>query len=80
MRLPVQFLDTSVDAFTLLKNLYTSVDAFTLLKNRSCLRVSGIDAVKFLQGLTTNQMNKIERGGEGMLSLFLQSNVSFNRN
>ncbi|KAI8927416.1 hypothetical protein BC831DRAFT_510841 [Entophlyctis helioformis] len=33
-------------------------------------RIDGPDAVKFLQGMVTNQMTRIERGGEGILAAF----------
>ena len=42
---------------------------------KSLYRIHGTDAVKFLQGLVTNQMTKIEKGGEAMLAAFLNPQV-----
>jgi folate-binding Fe-S cluster repair protein YgfZ len=52
-----------------------SLDAYAILSNRSCLQITGSDSFKLLQGLTSNQINKIEKGGDGLLSLFMQANV-----
>lgn len=49
---------------------------FSLLQDRSLVRIKGADATKFLQGLTTNQMTKIERGGDGILTAFLNAQVT----
>ncbi|ORY43789.1 Aminomethyltransferase folate-binding domain-containing protein [Rhizoclosmatium globosum] len=38
---------------------------------RGVVRVAGADAAKFLQGLMTNQIAKIERGGDGLFAAFL---------
>ena len=59
-----------------LLNQMDSADSFALLKGRSTLSISGPDSVKFLQGLTTNQMSKIDKGGDGLLSAFLSPQVS----
>lgn len=45
----------------------------TRLPLRSILSVSGADASKFLQGLITNHMPKVEAGGDGMYACFLSS-------
>ncbi|KAI9208005.1 uncharacterized protein BJ171DRAFT_492338 [Polychytrium aggregatum] len=44
---------------------------YVRLDNRACLEIEGPEAIKFLQGLTTNQMLNIERGGDGVLAAFL---------
>ncbi|KAI8825593.1 uncharacterized protein EV422DRAFT_132638 [Fimicolochytrium jonesii] len=49
----------------------SATDSFTPLPNRGFVAVDGPDAVKFLQGLTTNQMGLIERGGDGVFCAFL---------
>ncbi|TPX32455.1 aminomethyltransferase [Synchytrium microbalum] len=46
-------------------------DRYTLLQNRGFLEIEGADVVKFLQGLITNHMPKIERGGDGFYCAFL---------
>ncbi|KAI8801994.1 hypothetical protein BJ742DRAFT_858726 [Cladochytrium replicatum] len=48
-----------------------SQDFYSRVPRRSLVEVEGQDAVKFLQGLCTNHMPKIERGGDGMYSAFL---------
>ncbi len=50
-------------------------DSYVRLPSRCTLEISGRDAVKFLQGLTTNQMTRIEKGGDGMLCAFLSPQV-----
>ncbi|KAJ3099593.1 Iron-sulfur clusters incorporation protein [Phlyctochytrium planicorne] len=44
-----------------------------MIPKRSVIEVEGRDAVKFLQGLITNQMAKIERGGDGIVAAFLSA-------
>ncbi|KAG0053186.1 ccr4 associated factor [Gryganskiella cystojenkinii] len=44
---------------------------FTHLPTRGLLEIKGKDSSKFLQGLITNQMLKIENGGGGFLAAFL---------
>ncbi|KAJ3403761.1 ccr4 associated factor [Chytriomyces hyalinus] len=41
------------------------------LASRGLVAVAGADAVRFLQGLVTNQMSRVERGGEGVYAGFL---------
>ncbi|GJJ78237.1 transferase CAF17, mitochondrial [Entomortierella parvispora] len=55
-----RFISTQSDAGT-----------FTLLPTRGLLEIKGKDSSKFLQGLITNQMLKIENGGGGFLAAFL---------
>ncbi|KAI9141612.1 hypothetical protein BKA69DRAFT_1019546, partial [Paraphysoderma sedebokerense] len=44
---------------------------FAKVPDRGVILVEGADSVKFLQGLITNHMPKIERGGEGFFAAFL---------
>ncbi|KAJ3161052.1 ccr4 associated factor [Geranomyces michiganensis] len=46
-------------------------DQFAALDGRGFLEVQGVEAIKFLQGLTTNQLTKVERGGDGVFAAFL---------
>ncbi|TPX56347.1 aminomethyltransferase [Powellomyces hirtus] len=46
-------------------------DQFSALPGRGFLEIEGPEAVKFLQGLTTNQISRIERGGDGIFAAFL---------
>ncbi|KAI8915174.1 hypothetical protein DFJ77DRAFT_461565 [Powellomyces hirtus] len=46
-------------------------DQFAALPGRGFLEIEGPEAVKFLQGLTTNQISRIERGGDGIFAAFL---------
>ncbi|KAI9345210.1 hypothetical protein BDR26DRAFT_958274 [Obelidium mucronatum] len=48
-----------------------STGQFARLASRGVLRVSGADAGKFLQGLTTNQLQRLAPGGDGQFSAFL---------
>ncbi|KAJ3196913.1 hypothetical protein HK101_007278 [Irineochytrium annulatum] len=48
-------------------------DRFVKVPGRGVVEIEGPDAVKFLQGLMTNQMTKIERGGDGILAFFLSA-------
>ena len=48
--------------------------ASTRLENRGIIRVTGKDAEKFLNGLTTNNVAKIA-SGDGQRNLFLTPNV-----
>ncbi|KAJ3008841.1 UNVERIFIED_CONTAM: Iron-sulfur clusters incorporation protein [Siphonaria sp. JEL0065] len=45
---------------------------FTQL-TRGVIRVGGADAAKFLQGLTTNQMKRVEAGGDSLFAAFLSA-------
>ncbi|KAI8913359.1 hypothetical protein EDD86DRAFT_235366 [Gorgonomyces haynaldii] len=47
------------------------MNSFARLSNRKLLRVSGQDATKLLQGLVTNQIERIQNGGDGLLACFL---------
>jgi folate-binding Fe-S cluster repair protein YgfZ len=53
-----------------------SKDQFSVVPNRGLIELEGVDTVKFLQGMVTNQMTKIERGGDGILAAFLTAQVS----
>ncbi|KAL1917376.1 uncharacterized protein VTP21DRAFT_5032 [Calcarisporiella thermophila] len=44
------------------------------IPNRAFLQLEGADSVKFLQGLVTNHMPKIENGGAGFFAAFLAPN------
>lgn len=46
---------------------------YAQLGSRKVIKVEGPDAVRFLQGLTTNQMNRIAQGGEGVQTAFLNA-------
>lgn len=46
------------------------------LPTRGLLEIRGKDASKFLQGLVTNHMPRIESGGGGFLAAFLSPKVS----
>ncbi|KAJ3410217.1 Iron-sulfur clusters incorporation protein, partial [Chytridiales sp. JEL 0842] len=48
-------------------------DRYTTVPNRGLIELEGVDAVKFLQGMVTNQMTKVERGGDGILAAFLSA-------
>lgn len=50
-------------------------DKFAKVPDRGVILVEGADSVKFLQGLITNHMPKIERGGEGFFAAFLNPQV-----
>ena len=54
---------------------HAAFNAFAQLNSRALLQVSGIDASKFLQGIITNHMTKLEAGGDGFLCGFLSANV-----
>ncbi len=45
------------------------------LPTRGLLEIRGKDATKFLQGLITNHMPRIEKGGSGFLAAFLSPKV-----
>lgn len=46
------------------------------LPTRGLLQIHGKDASKFLQGLITNHMPRIENGGGGFLAAFLSPKVN----
>ncbi|KAJ1562881.1 ccr4 associated factor, partial [Cladochytrium tenue] len=48
-------------------------DRFARVPGRGVVEVSGPDTVRFLQGLVTNQMARVERGGDGILAAFLNA-------
>ncbi|KAJ3003555.1 ccr4 associated factor, partial [Thoreauomyces humboldtii] len=48
-----------------------SHNRFARLEDRGFVEIEGPEAVKFLQGLTTNQLSRIERGGDGIFAAFL---------
>ncbi|KAI9348949.1 hypothetical protein DFJ73DRAFT_960107 [Zopfochytrium polystomum] len=48
-------------------------DRFARVPHRGVIEIEGADTVKFLQGMVTNQVAKIERGGDGMLAGFLNA-------
>ncbi|KAJ3171232.1 ccr4 associated factor [Geranomyces variabilis] len=65
---------TTPTARTLASDYLCSINAkdqFTVLEGRGFLEVQGVEAIKFLQGLTTNQLTKVERGGDGVFAAFL---------
>ncbi|KAI8619070.1 hypothetical protein BC830DRAFT_1165662 [Chytriomyces sp. MP71] len=43
------------------------------LASRGVILCAGADAVRFLQGLVTNQMSRVERGGDAIFSAFLSA-------
>ena len=53
----------------------SKTSSFVELSHRSTVVITGKDSIKFLQGLTTNQMSKIEKGGDGLYSSFLTPQV-----
>ncbi|TPX45783.1 aminomethyltransferase [Synchytrium endobioticum] len=58
------------DAATYLSETASS-DRHAPIANRGFIQLEGLDVVKFLQGLVTNHMPKIERGGDGFYCAFL---------
>lgn len=54
---------------------YNATDAFVKIESRSFVQIDGPDAVKFLQGMITNHMPKIETGGDGLFTGFLNAQV-----
>nr|KAJ3422511.1 ccr4 associated factor [Polyrhizophydium stewartii] len=48
-------------------------DVFARLDGRAVVRIDGPDSVPFLQGMVTNQMTLVERGGAGILAAFLNA-------
>ena len=48
-----------------------SSDRYAHIPGRGFVEIQGPDVVKFLQGLMTNHMPKIERGGDGLYCAFL---------
>ena len=48
---------------------------FAIVPNRSVIEIQGVDSVKYLQGMVSNQMAKVERGGEGMIAAWLNAQV-----
>ncbi|KAI9225001.1 hypothetical protein BC828DRAFT_372065 [Blastocladiella britannica] len=61
--------------YTTIRRLFSSVaaskDACARLSSRRLLALRGDAAVPFLQGLVTNHMPKIARGGDGLYTAFL---------
>jgi folate-binding Fe-S cluster repair protein YgfZ len=54
-------------------------DFYSKLGSRGVLAISGPNVVNFLQGLITNHMPKIERGGDGFYTAFLAPNVGITK-
>ncbi|KAI8868545.1 Aminomethyltransferase folate-binding domain-containing protein [Ramicandelaber brevisporus] len=52
----------------------SATDYYVQVPNRAVLGVSGRDATKFLQGLITNHMGRVELGGRGFYSAMLTPN------
>lgn len=50
---------------------------FASIPNRGILELEGPDTVKFLQGLITNHMPKLENGGDGFYAGFLTPQVGW---
>jgi folate-binding Fe-S cluster repair protein YgfZ len=46
-------------------------DHYVQVSNRGLLQLEGADTVRFLQGLITNHMPLIERGGDGFYAATL---------
>lgn len=51
---------------------------FGHLKSRRFIKLDGIDAGKFLQGLTTNDIQKLHSTGTGQYSALLNAQVQSN--
>ncbi|RKO92326.1 hypothetical protein BDK51DRAFT_43202 [Blyttiomyces helicus] len=65
---------TAIPATSYLATINAS-NRLVAVPNRGIVRAEGRDAVKFLQGLVTNQMGRVENGGDPMLAAFLTPQV-----
>ncbi|KAJ3332975.1 IMP 5'-nucleotidase [Blyttiomyces sp. JEL0837] len=53
--------------------LTNAADHYVKVPQRGVIELEGVESVKFLQGMVTNQMTKVETGGDGILAGFLNA-------